>query len=159
MRDGDVRDWIQRLGSELGFSVQVDIADPASYPSANVLDAGYQKHLAFEVSRGKYVITFASPPCCSWSAVRHVLMKGGRGAKPLRSRTQPWYPRRDNFFRSELNTFHVGMYLMLVYLWVLTLQSQAGGWSGFEHPDDTGYEPYCSIFATELFRTLLRTFN
>ena len=138
---------------------QVDIADPATDPSADLLNAGYRKRLAYDVSRGYYVITFASPPCCSWSAVRHVPMKGSRGPKPLRSRTHPWYPCRDNFSRSELKTFHVGTYPMLVPLWVLTLQSQAGGWCGFEHPDDRGYGRYCSISATELFQTFLRTFQ
>ena len=81
-RDGDVRD-----------------CKPSHRSSADLLDAGYRKRRALDVSRGYCVITFASPPCCSCSAVRHVPLKGGRGMKPLRLRTHPWHPCRDNFSR------------------------------------------------------------
>ena len=158
-RPGDIRDFVQRLAADHGFVVHVEVADPAFTPGADLLNADYRRTLAERIRLRLYFATFSAPPCCSWSAVRHVPMKNGRGPRPLRNRANPWIPCRSDLTKGELKTFHVGTFLMLTCLWLMTAQAEAGGWCGFEHPDDRGYEPYCSIFATDLFQCIIKFYN
>ena len=158
-REGDVRDFIQKLAAHAGCEVYVEIADPAASASADLLNPAYRQSLADRVRARVFFATFSSPPCCSWSAVRHVPMKHGRGPRPLRARADPWIPIRSDLTASELKTFHVGTFLMLICWWITHLQAESGGWVGFEHPDDRGFEPYCSIWSTSLFACIQSFFS
>lgn len=101
-----------------------------------------------------------SPPCSTVSAARHVPLQDSKGAppRPLRSRTNPWYPL-SYCTDSERLAVQVGSVLFLLVAGLLGEIAMKGGWVVLEHPADRGREPYPSFFCTEELKDFCQRFK
>lgn len=104
-RPGDVLDNVENFGAEHGLNVVGIAVDPLAVcnvcggiepPSGrgDLFNANWGDWLLRLIHSGCVAGGMGSPPCSTVSAARHVPLQDSKGAppRPLRSRTNPWYP-------------------------------------------------------------------
>ena len=98
------------------------------------------------IAAGRVIGALGSPPCSTWSRARHVLLPGGGGPRPLRSRDECLVCLPDRS-ASEARSCEVGTMLLLAVVYLLGMVVHKGGWFALERPADRR-PPYPSIFAS-----------
>ena len=158
-RDDDLVSWVERLSQEHGlhiYGLRVDPLSPMSqrdlgFTCNDLLDGHSMLHILQLVQSGRVAGLFVSPPCSTFSAVRHKPLHRQSGAqvgpRPLRARSNPWscLPNRTS---RENHSVDIGTALALICIGMLGEARIFGAWVGGEHPADRGCEPYPSIFCS-----------
>lgn len=151
----DLVDAVERYGAMAGCNVVGIRIDPLAWTS-QLADFGCGDLLKHQVGHGilKLIHTrrviggFASPPCSTVSAARHVPMQMRGGPRPLRSRGECWDPL-PYCTAKEIASVRIGSALYLLCLCLLGEIRTFGGWIGLEHPADRQREPFPSFFNTD----------
>ena len=158
-RDDDLVSWVERLSQEHGlhiYGLRVDPLSPMSqrdlgFTCNDLLDGHSMLHILQLVQSGRVAGLFVSPPCSTFSAVRHKPLHRQSGAqvgpRPLRARSNPWscLPNRTS---RENHSVDIGTALAFICIGMLGEARIFGAWVGGEHPADRGCEPYPSIFCS-----------
>jgi hypothetical protein len=99
-RPFDLVDMVERLSGEYGFDIVGIRLDPLAWSgsgitqlsSGDLLQANVGHTVLQLINDDRVIGGFASPPCSTISAARHVPLTLRGGPRPLRSRDNPWQP-------------------------------------------------------------------
>ena len=167
-RAGDVCDWVEQLGAlnELNIvSLRIDpLAKLGSTgifllgsEAGDLLNKQHGLFLLDLISSGKVIGGFASPPCSTVSRARHIPMQDGQsGPRPLRARTDVWYPL-EYCTQKERHAVAIGSTLFLLCVGLLGEMALQGAWIGLEHPADPKHH-YPSFFASNEVKSFVEMF-
>eukprot|EP00438_Fugacium_kawagutii_P005499 Skav227043 [mRNA] locus=scaffold72:533139:534869:- [translate_table: standard] len=157
-RPGDVHTWLEKfLAPQQGSCVILSL-DTAVHERLNVWSATLWRFLVSIAEAGHLAALLLGPPCETWTAARHKVLKDTfgtvlRGPRPVRSRTMPWgLPVRGV---AELQQVAVGSSLLLRGLHLAVLTALHGGIVLGEHPREVPDDCIPSIWTTAILCTLL----
>ena len=144
-REGDIQTWLERYCVAAGLAllmVSVDLATDSRWD----LEDPQTFSLLYELGTGGWIdLTFGSPPCATVSAARFNWWNPG--PRPLRHRDCFWsgLPHLSTTEKSRLEAANNLYVNWLAFAQAVVL---CGGFYLHEHPEDRGYWPFPSLFAT-----------
>ena len=144
-REGDVEDWLLRLGAQLGILFLVQSVDIGCQPEWDLRCPDLIALLLEAIHGGLIDFVLGGPPCSTWSVLRFL----AGGPRPLRFRDGQEWGRTDLTDR-ERESVESANILLLNFLALCEQVRACGGSCLLEHPADPGRAPYPSIFATEV---------
>jgi hypothetical protein len=165
-RQFDLLDCVERCATAFGYNIVGVAVDPMALAKqsthwrtdvsreldgdyvayGDLLNADVGKCLLGLIHSGRVSGGFASPPCSTISAARHMPLNRQGGPRPLRDRRRPW-EQLAYCNEREIHAVQLGTALFLVCLGMLGEIRIEGGWTGLEHPADRG-DPFPSFFST-----------
>jgi len=102
-RTGSVKDWLLKLGSEIGAAVEVDDFDLVNGPQHDLMDDYVWRKVLEKVKSNSYSGVLLSPPCSTFGCRR-----ADQGPRPLRGTTGPERYGRKDLTASEAEKAKIG---------------------------------------------------
>ena len=133
--DGDMEEWIGKLGEAVCFKVHVTSADLAERPEWDLASSRICDWLMEAIELGLVDIIICGPPCSIWSAARWI--QNGMGVRPVRVRVKfAWgVPKLRPGERDRVRMANDCATNALIFCEAV---SSRGGGHLWEHPRDRG---------------------
>jgi len=157
-RRGDYIDQCMKLARQnyqqcLGLRI-----DPSIDPRLDILNGSLVILIRQLIDEGRLGGLLCTPPCGTWSRVRHVpLNRGCAGPRPLRTRDAPLTCISDRSMK-EHKACETGTRIATACVYLVGLALEHFIWTALVHPQDPGLDPFPSVFHLPM-ADLLRKFG
>ena len=143
--DNGVSAVLEVLAAANNLDLNIVCVDPAA-----LLDEAKVRPLCDRAREGYFDITLASPPASTTSAIRHRRSKTSK-ARPMRDRSDVLEPLLDQTAAAYGRACDASIQF-LVCLRLVILSRLSGAHAIITQPNDLGYPPFVSFFATHTFQ-------
>jgi hypothetical protein len=145
--EGGFAFWLRQYNENKGCNVKVICFGSGSDGPGSLCKVDVLRDLCAWAASGRVVGVLAGPPGATSGRARHRHLADGRTPRPLRIRTD-FFEGIGDLTTAERSVVQAESYLVAACIYIVGLVGRLGGWYALVHPEDSGAEPYPSLFAT-----------